>query len=88
MPIDHGGGRLGLIDWQGRRKRAPGLRITGWGLALIACAAAGVAMLTAQLVGAVAWTGPLAAVPAALVLLVIGAQFVAGVRAILGWFAK
>ena len=89
MSLDRGGGPLGLVDWQGSRRtraRRPGVSI--WGLLLAACAIGGLGALAAQLLGLVAWTGPLAAAPAALVQQVLGAQFVAGVRAMLGWFAK
>jgi len=83
--VDHQLGQIDLIRWQGRRNRRLKTSVSGWTLVLGACALVGLGTLAAQAAGALPWSGPLAAAPAALVLLALSAYIVAVFRAVLSW---
>ena len=82
--------RIGTIDfitWQGRRNRRRKGGASVWTVALVICAVGGCAALTAQALGVMSRSGPLAALPAGLVLLAAGSQVVAVIRAAATWLA-
>jgi pheromone shutdown protein TraB len=87
--MDHDLGGIGLINWQGRRYRRikPSVGAGLWTAVLVICGLLAVAMLTAQAVGWLRWTGVLALLPAALALLALSSRLVALVRGALGWLA-
>ena len=85
MGIDHDLGRIDLITWQGRKNRRIKSSVNVWTVIVVACAVLGGVSITAQATGWLQWTGLLAAVPAGLVLLAVGAQLVAIIRAALIW---
>jgi fatty acid desaturase len=87
MGMEHHLGQPGLINWQNRRTRRPTGRMNIWATVTVICAIAGVASLVCQMAGWVHWRGPLALVPAGLLLLAINAQLIAAVRAALSWLA-
>lgn len=83
--MDRSIGDLGLVRWQGRRNRRPKPGVSIWTVILVTCALSGCSTLMAQVLGLLPWTGPLAAVPAGLVLLAICSQIVAVARAAVTW---
>jgi hypothetical protein len=87
MRMDHDLGRIDLISWQGRKNRRIKSGVNVWTVIVVACAVLGGVSITAQATGWLQWTGLLAVVPAGLVLLAVGAQLVAVVRATLIWLA-
>lgn len=80
-------GRVDLINWQSRRSRAPRRGVGPWAAACMAGLVLGVILAAAQAAGWLRWTGPLAAAPAALVLVAVAGQIVAVTRAVLAWLA-
>ena len=85
--MDHQFGRIDLVTWQGRRNRRLKTGVSPWTILLVVCAVLGAAAMTAQGEGWVHWTGPVAAAPAALVLIALSVQLVAVARAALTWLA-
>ena len=85
--MEHRLGTINLITWQGRRNRRPKPGVSVWTVLLVAAALGGCVTLAAQAVGLLTWSGPLAALPAGLVLLAICSQIVAVARAALAWLA-
>ncbi len=78
-------GRINLVSWQATRNRRGKSGMTPWTMILIGSAMIGLPLAAAQASGWLKVDGLLAVLPAGLILLVVGAQFVAGVRALLGW---
>ena len=83
--MDHHLGRIDLVSWQSPRSRKMKLSVSLWTMTLLATALVGLLLLAAQVAGWLELDGPLAAVPAALILLLVGAKFIQGVRATLAW---
>ncbi len=83
--MDHNLGRIDLITWQTPRNRRMKLGVTPWTVILAASAMVGLPLIAAQTAGWVHIDGPIAAVPSMLVLLVVGAKLIEGVRALLSW---
>ena len=83
--MDYGLGGIDLIRWQGRRNRRPKPGVSLWTAIVVVCALVGCSTLAAQAFGLLEWSGPLGALPAALVLLAVGAQIMALARAAIAW---
>jgi hypothetical protein len=85
--MEHRLGTIDLVSWQGRsnRRLKPGVSV--WTVLLVAAALGGCVTLSGQALGLLTWTGPLAALPAGLVLLAVCSQIVAVTRAALAWLA-
>ena len=83
--MDYGLGGIDLIRWQGRRNRRPRPGVSLWTAVVVICALVGCSTLALQAFGFLTWSGPLAALPAGLVLLAVGAQIMAFARAALAW---
>jgi hypothetical protein len=87
MGMEHRLGQPGLINWQSHKARRSTGSMTIWTTVIVLCALAGLASLVCQLAGWVHWRGPLALMPAGLLLFAINAQLIAGIRAALSWLA-
>ncbi len=87
MGMEHRLGQPGLINWQSHKARRPTGRMNFWTTLIVLSALAGLASLACQMAGWVHWRGPLALVPAGLLLFAINAQLIAGVRSALAWLA-
>ncbi len=83
--MDHQLGQIGLVYWQSRRNRRAKTGVSAWTFLVAGCVVAGAAATAAQAMGWLHWTGPLAAAPAALMLLALASQVVAAARAVLAW---
>ncbi len=83
--MDHQLGRIDLINWQGRRNRRLKSNVSAWTVVIVSCATLGAVSMAAQIASWLHWSGPMAAVPAGLVLFAVSAQLVAVVRAALMW---
>ncbi len=83
--MDHHLGGIELIRWQGRRNRRARSGVSLWTVIVVLCALVGCSTLAGQAFGLLPWSGPLAALPAVLVLLVVGAQIMAFARAAIAW---
>ncbi len=83
--MEHRLGTVNLIRWQARRNRRLKSGVPIGTVVLVACAVAGATAMGAQALGVLVWSGPLAALPAALVVLSVGAQIVAVGKAVVTW---
>ena len=83
--MDHHLGRIDLVSWQSPRSRKMKLSVSPWMMTLSAAALVGLLLLVAQLVGWLNLDGPFAVIPAMLVLTLVGAKLIQGVRATLAW---
>ena len=83
--MDHRLGGIDLIRWQGRRNRRLKTGVSVWTLLLVACGLLGGAALAAQAFGLLPWSGPLAGVPVALMVLAMAAPIIALARVAIAW---
>ena len=81
---------FGLISWQGRRsyRARNGGGVALRTVALVLCTVASAALLTCQGLGWLHLGGPMVAAPAGLLILALGAQIIALIRAGLLWLAE
>jgi hypothetical protein len=84
--MDHQLGRINLIRWQGRKTRRGAAGGSLWPLLIVTCAVFVGVIVAIQAAGWVHWTGPVAFVPAVLLVLILSAPLLAMGRAILTWF--
>ena len=85
--MDYQLGQPGLIYWQSRKARRPSGRVGLWTSFTVVCAVAGLLTLAGQMLGWMHFHGPLAMLPAGLLLVAINAQLFAAARSALAWLA-
>ena len=85
MAMEHRLGTINLVRWQGRRNRRLKAGVSVWLLVVAVCALVGCGTLTAQVLGLLTWSGPLAALPAFLVLVALVSQVGTIGRAAIAW---
>lgn len=85
--MEHPSAHGGVVSWQSRRNRRSQSGLSPWTVLAVACILIGGAATAAQAVGWLHLTGPLAAVPAGLVLFAVLGQLAAVARAVLVWLA-
>ncbi len=78
---------MDLICWQSVRNRRSKGGLSPWGTLSVLCLAAGACLAGAQAAGWLHWGGPMAAVPAELMLFAVVGQMATVVRAVLSWLA-